>query len=60
MTLVTADVPLGRPATADEIASICAFLASDDASIMTGAVVMADGGGSVVDLPTLAFDRDVD
>ncbi len=55
---VTADVPLGRPATADEIASICAFLASDDASIMTGAVVMADGGGSVVDLPTLAFDRD--
>jgi len=55
--LVTADVPLGRPATADEIASICVFLASSDSSIMTGAVVMADGGASVVDVPTLVFDR---
>lgn len=54
---VCADVPLRRAARADEIASVCAFLASPAASIMTGAVVVADGGSSIVDLPTLAFDR---
>jgi meso-butanediol dehydrogenase/(S,S)-butanediol dehydrogenase/diacetyl reductase len=55
---VTADVPLRRPATADEIASACHFLVSDEASIITGAVLVADGGAMVVDLPTLAFVRD--
>lgn len=52
---VTADVPLRRPATADEIASICLFLISDQASIITGASIVADGGSSVVDVPTLAY-----
>lgn len=52
---VTADVPLQRPATADEIASACRFLVSDEAAIITGAVLVADGGATVVDLPTLAF-----
>ena len=52
---VTADVPLRRPATAQEIAAVCRFLASDDASIVTGAVITADGGSTIVDLPTLAF-----
>ncbi len=56
--LATADVPLRRPATAEEIASVCLFLASSDASIVNGAVVMADGGAHVVDVPTLAFGRD--
>lgn len=54
---VTADVPLRRPATADEIAAVCGFLVSDDASIVTGAVIVADGGSSIVDVPTLAFQR---
>jgi len=55
--LATAEVPLRRPATPEEIAAICLFLASDDASMVNGAVIMADGGAHVVDVPTLPFDR---
>lgn len=54
---VTAEVPLRRPAEADEIASLCEFLASPGAAIVTGATLVADGGASIVDLPTLAFER---
>lgn len=54
---VCADVPLRRPAGADEIARVCGFLASPAASIVTGAAIVADGGSSVVDVPTLAFER---
>jgi NAD(P)-dependent dehydrogenase (short-subunit alcohol dehydrogenase family) len=36
--------PLGRPATADEIASVVAFLTSPDASYVTGAYIPIDGG----------------
>ena len=55
--LVTRDVPLRRPAVPDEIAAVCCFLASDDASIVTGAVVTADGGSTIIDAPTLAFGQ---
>lgn len=55
--LVTSDVPLRRPAEPEEIASIVAFLGSGDSSIVTGAVLLADGGAHIVDLPTLAFER---
>jgi NAD(P)-dependent dehydrogenase (short-subunit alcohol dehydrogenase family) len=36
--------PMGRMGTVDEIASVVHFLASDAASLMTGSIVLADGG----------------
>jgi 2-keto-3-deoxy-L-fuconate dehydrogenase len=36
--------PSGRLGRAEDIAGICAFLASDDAAFMTGQVVNVDGG----------------
>ncbi|MDF9618007.1 SDR family NAD(P)-dependent oxidoreductase [Pseudomonas entomophila] len=54
---VTRDVPLRRPADSDEIAAVCQFLVSAEASIVTGAVLTADGGSTVVDVPTLAYAR---
>ncbi len=41
---MTAAVPMGRFATADEIAGTVAFLASADAAYITGAVIPVDGG----------------
>ena len=38
--------PMGRLGEPEEVASVILFLASDAASLMTGAVVMADGGYS--------------
>jgi NAD(P)-dependent dehydrogenase (short-subunit alcohol dehydrogenase family) len=38
---------LGRMATIDEIGEICAFLASDEASFLTGQVICADGGAAL-------------
>ncbi|KQR49348.1 3-oxoacyl-ACP reductase [Microbacterium sp. Leaf161] len=54
---VTADVPLQRPARPAEIASVVRFLGSGESSYVTGAVIVADGGSHVVDVPTIAFDR---
>lgn len=53
---VTANVPLARAAEPAEIASIVSFLGSTEASYMTGATIVADGGAHIVDLPTVAFD----
>ncbi|KRR07356.1 hypothetical protein CQ12_00790 [Bradyrhizobium jicamae] len=38
-------IALGRMAAPAEIAACCLFLVSDDASFVTGAVLVADGGG---------------
>jgi meso-butanediol dehydrogenase / (S,S)-butanediol dehydrogenase / diacetyl reductase len=54
--LATAHTPLRRAAEPEEIASVCAFLASGDASMVTGHALVVDGGGSAVDLATAAFD----
>jgi NAD(P)-dependent dehydrogenase (short-subunit alcohol dehydrogenase family) len=53
----TAAVPLRRPADPEEIAAVCAFLASGDASYVSGAMIVVDGGTSAVDVGTLAFVR---
>jgi NAD(P)-dependent dehydrogenase (short-subunit alcohol dehydrogenase family) len=41
---MSARIPVGRPAQADEIAAVIAFLASDDAAYVTGALWAVDGG----------------
>jgi NAD(P)-dependent dehydrogenase (short-subunit alcohol dehydrogenase family) len=41
-----ADRPMGRVGQAEEIARAALFLASDDSSFMTGAIVAVDGGGT--------------
>lgn len=41
-------IPLGRVGTADEVVSCALFLASDEASYVTGANLMVDGGWSAV------------
>ncbi len=40
-----ASIPMGRMAEPDEVANVAAFLASDLASYVTGAIVPMDGGG---------------
>jgi meso-butanediol dehydrogenase/(S,S)-butanediol dehydrogenase/diacetyl reductase len=45
--------PIRRLADPDEIAKCVEFLATDDSSFVTGTVLIADGGQSIVDLGTL-------
>jgi len=41
---LTKTIPMKRIGRAEEIARVVVFLASEDASYMTGSVVVADGG----------------
>lgn len=42
-----ATVPLGRPSTPADVANACCYLASDEASFITGTNIEVDGGRCV-------------
>jgi NAD(P)-dependent dehydrogenase (short-subunit alcohol dehydrogenase family) len=46
-------IPLGAAATPEQIAGPCLYLASDDASYITGASLMIDGGWELTGYPDL-------
>ena len=41
--------PIGRPGTADEIGHVAVFLASEEASFVTGQLIVADGGNTLME-----------
>jgi len=47
---ILSEIPMGRMATPEEIAGTVLFLASDDASYITGQTVVVDGGWSILGL----------
>jgi NAD(P)-dependent dehydrogenase (short-subunit alcohol dehydrogenase family) len=53
--LASSDVPLRRMSQPSEIAGTCVYLASDDSSYTTGAVIMVDGGAAIVDASVCAM-----
>jgi NAD(P)-dependent dehydrogenase (short-subunit alcohol dehydrogenase family) len=54
---VGADLPLGRVGRPEEIAAACLFLASKEASFVTGTLLIADGGTSAVNVGMLSYRR---
>ena len=44
----TSNIPMKRFGTGDEIANAALFLASDEASYITGTVIAVDGGGGAL------------
>jgi meso-butanediol dehydrogenase/(S,S)-butanediol dehydrogenase/diacetyl reductase len=55
---VTRFAPLRRAGEPEEIASVICFLSSDDASYVSGAVVMVDGGSTAVDVLVVDYPED--
>lgn len=51
------DVPLRHPGGPEKVAGICSFLASEDASYITGVVIPVDGGTAIVDVFGSAVNR---
>ena len=47
---IAQEIPMRRFAAPSEIGGLCSYLASDDSSFMTGAVITLDGGTAVVDV----------
>jgi meso-butanediol dehydrogenase/(S,S)-butanediol dehydrogenase/diacetyl reductase len=56
LSRLTEALPLKRWGEPHEIAATCAFLASDDASFITGAALLVDGGTAIVDVYGAAFE----
>jgi NAD(P)-dependent dehydrogenase (short-subunit alcohol dehydrogenase family) len=54
---ISSMVPLRRTADPREITGICSFLASDDSTFMTGAVLVLDGGAAIVDVAGAALTK---
>jgi NAD(P)-dependent dehydrogenase (short-subunit alcohol dehydrogenase family) len=52
---ISSMVPLRRTASPEEITGICSYLASDDSTFMTGAVLVVDGGAAIVDVSGAAL-----
>jgi NAD(P)-dependent dehydrogenase (short-subunit alcohol dehydrogenase family) len=48
---VNAGIPTGRAGTAQEVANVCAFLASDAAGYVNGAYIKVDGGYPIAKVP---------
>lgn len=46
---IALEIPMRRFAASPEIGGLCSYLASDDSSFMTGAVIPIDGGTAVID-----------
>ncbi|MET4638408.1 SDR family NAD(P)-dependent oxidoreductase [Mycetocola sp. 2940] len=44
---IAADIPLGRTATAEEVAAVITFLSSEDAGYLTGSTVDINGGSHI-------------
>ena len=42
--MVISQIPLGRAGTTNEMAGVCAFLASDDGADIIGQTIFLDGG----------------
>ena len=51
------DIPMKRVCTPAEMAGLCSFLASDDASFLTAAVIPVDGGAAAVDVSGSAINE---
>jgi meso-butanediol dehydrogenase/(S,S)-butanediol dehydrogenase/diacetyl reductase len=47
---IALEIPMRRFADSPEMGGLCSYLASDDSSFMTGAVITIDGGTAVVDV----------
>jgi NAD(P)-dependent dehydrogenase (short-subunit alcohol dehydrogenase family) len=56
IAIMNAGTPLRRFADPSELAAVNLFLASDEASFVTGSTIVADGGQSAVNVGMLALD----
>jgi 3-oxoacyl-[acyl-carrier protein] reductase len=51
------NTPIGRPGTPEEVAALIVFLCSQEASYITGQVIVVDGGNTVQEYKGAGLDR---